>query len=330
MSDSEFRRRQNYSDQRIQDVRERISATEAITRFSDLCIYATGSLGRREASEDSDLDIFFIKGGKAPNEATAQTTPAGAERPTPEAFNKDAIFAVMDRIRGELRFPDFTKRFLDVHYADDIIDAIGSPSEDAENKFTARMLMLLEGVYLFNEPAYKRTLGRMINEYFRDYHDNQNDFIPVFLINDIIRFWKTMCLNYENRRNADHKRRSDKRFRLKYSRLVTCFSMIAPLISERPGQITEDAVLELASLNPWQRLVQSATISTEGMRLLKDLRTEYAWFLRRTADRGRLDRSLEDPVSKEVMFEVANRFNQIMYDFLKAIGNPTMLRFLAL
>ena len=94
------------------------------------------------------------------------------------------------------------------------------------------LLLLLESQPVYNEPLYEELLERVIESYYRDYHDHERTFRPIFLINDIIRFWRTLCLNYENRRNRppedgreQHKFHLDN-FKLKFSRLLTCFSAI--------------------------------------------------------------------------------------------------------
>ena len=38
---------------------------------------------------------------------------------------------------------------------------------------------------------------------FKDFPDHPRTFQPIFLMNDICRFWKTMLLNYEHKRHGD-------------------------------------------------------------------------------------------------------------------------------
>lgn len=321
MSDNDFRIREEYSVGRITELRSRMESNSEISRLDDLCIYATGSLGRGDAWRESDLDVFFIRPGNAP---------AASAKPKP--LDKARVLAAIENIRGTMHLPELTERFLDFHYIEDILASMGSAEEDARNMFTARMLMLLEGTYLYNSMAYQANLGKIVGEYFRDYENNQEDFRPIYLINDIIRFWKTMCLNYEKKRNDVHAGNVDGRFKLKYSRLLTCFSMIAPLVSEQAGVITKEVVVDLSNLKPWERLTQAATVSADGVRILKELRTEYAWFLRETATKARLERALDDKARKHMMFDRANQFNRLMYEFLMAvtINNQDMRRYLAL
>lgn len=69
------------------------------------------------------------------------------------------------------------------------------------------MLLILESRALLGASFYEKAVSDVIAEYWRDYEQNSTEFLPVFLINDVLRFWKTLCLNYEDRTNEA--RRSD-------------------------------------------------------------------------------------------------------------------------
>ena len=94
--------------------------------------------------------------------------------------------------------------------------------------------------------------------YFRDYEHHPKDFRPTFLINDIIRFWKTLCLNYEHKRNEAESRyvikHKIKNFKLGYSRLMTCFATVAILSTYRQT-ISPDNVVRILR---WSRFVRQA------------------------------------------------------------------------
>ena len=60
--------------------------------------------------------------------------------------------------------------------------------------------MLLESKPLFNETLYDSQMDEIVGLYFRDDVD-RSSFKPLFLLNDLLRFWRTLCLNYEIIRN---------------------------------------------------------------------------------------------------------------------------------
>lgn len=108
----------------------------------NVVVYITGSFGRLEASypAGSDLDIFFMY-------RPDQRDPT-AELSRLEWF--ELISAVIT-VGRRLDFAPFSKdgEFLKAHNVFHIGNELGSRHEDANNGFTARLLLLLEGQYLF-------------------------------------------------------------------------------------------------------------------------------------------------------------------------------------
>jgi len=63
------------------------------------------------------------------------------------------------------------------------------------------MLLIIESRPILSTEFYDRVLEKVITRYFVDFKDHQDEFMPIFLINDTQRFWKKLCLNYEYARN---------------------------------------------------------------------------------------------------------------------------------
>lgn len=130
------------------------------------------------------------------------------------------------------------------------------------------MLLLLEGRPLANDDLFDQVLLETIGFYFRDFAKHREEFRPYALINDILRYWRTLCLNYEHGRAAKrselHRRlasieadvsldkdakqaRSEETYddfrvaatldnlKLRYSRLALCFSMISLWLATQPA-----------------------------------------------------------------------------------------------
>lgn len=96
------------------------------------------------------------------------------------------------------------------------------------------MLLLLESRPLLGDIVYQNVIGEAIAPYWKDYQDHKDSFRPVFLINDILRLWKTLCVNYEanTEQQPDEKRAKRKlmNYKLKHSRVLTCYSAILYLM----------------------------------------------------------------------------------------------------
>ena len=102
-------------------------------------------------------------------------------------------------------------------------------------------------------------------------------------MNDTVRFWKTLCLNYEHKRNQpledEEKRVSQKikNFKLKYSRSMTCFATVCAILRDAiscAGEVwnAEYRIMDIVRLPPRERLSE---ISNDTV---KNLLTEYEWF----------------------------------------------------
>src|ERR1700751_2124951 len=124
--------RRHYSDERFQLLREELRDTERLYA-EKACIYATGSFGRREASEHSDFDLFIVSLGEDEKDHRWLT-------------NLDAILVKADLIHAtrKLSFPPFSKdgRFLEPHTVRNLVSTTGTEADDATNTFTARLLLL--------------------------------------------------------------------------------------------------------------------------------------------------------------------------------------------
>src|SRR5260370_14946370 len=115
-------------EERLGTLRDRVATIAELTGQAELCMYVTGSYGRLEASEHSDLDLFFVHSGSS-----------AAHRVS--GIQETLIRADLIRLCAELGFPAFSKdgRYLEIHYLNDIKEALGSPDDDYKNFFTARL-----------------------------------------------------------------------------------------------------------------------------------------------------------------------------------------------
>lgn len=315
--------RRSYAEKRLKEVSSRVREIVTGDGFQDLCIYVTGSFGRLEASRHSDLDLFFVHKGSANSNAVPR-------------IRKTLLDADLIRAAQRLHFPEFSNdgEYLTVHYLDDIRDALGGPDDDFRNYFTARMLLLLESQPLYNESLYEEILREIVDSYCRDFADHETSFRPLFLTNDIMRFWRTLCLNYEYQRNRpeadpDGHRSDLKNLKLKFSRLLTCHSAVV-LLSVNRDSVSPKELLEIVRLTPLDRLDRVAREVPGTTEQVKEIKREYAWFLEESA-RAKDDMIewISDSATREDAFGRGREFGTQMYRLLCEVtaGTDTM-RFL--
>ena len=316
--------RKEWSKAKVKAFIESVSTLPEVTKHPDLCIYVTGSFGRLEASSYSDLDLFFIKEG----------TRAKAQMSYIDKTLMDASLICKCR---EVNFPEFSGdgEYLEVHYLQSMIENLGGRKDDYENLFTARLLLLLESLPIYNESLYEKVLREITDSYFRDYEDHEQNFRPLFLINDILRFWKTLCLNYEYSRNnlgtdeARARKSHLRNLKLKFSRMLTCFSLVIALAVPRDSIEPEECV-RLMRERPLERL-RSVAVDSNREELWNKLTEDYSWFLRTT---GRPQNEVLDWIglsaNREEAFGRAVRFGDTIYDLLIQVAKPETLRYLVI
>jgi len=303
--------RESYSHRRLEELSLALNRMNSLQGVDNLCIYATGSFGRLEASEYSDLDLFFVQ---TSDEAS---TVIGR-------IDKTLVDADVIRLARDLGFPEFSRdgKFLEVHQLEAILDHLGGQEDDFRNFFTARLLLLLESRSIYADPVYERALKRLVEAYYRDYQDHEKDFRPVFLANDIVRFWKTLCLNYEHRRNRptdDQVTRAKshlKNLKLKFSRMLTCYSALVWIAAKETGPGPE-AVFEMVSLTPVKRLLVVAKCDATAERHVGRALDQYCWFLRSV---GRPESDVLDwiksPENRDEAFGHSRLFGQELFELI--------------
>lgn len=255
----------------LEQLRERMnSAHPAGCKFeNDLCVYVCGSLGRLEMEKPSDLDLFFI----------TMREHEGANSESFTNIDKHLFFSRLYDINADLRYKSPSKggKYWEFISRSNLLD-IGSNQEDYNNSFTARMLLILESKPVYNEKAYAQLVCDTIQRYFVDYPDHENNFYPLFLMNDILRYWYTLTMNYEYRRDGKDSEieKSWKMLKLKYSKLITCFSMLACLYKTK---ISPEYVVDCVYLTPFERLQMLASENASLNTVVNEIVVEYKWFL---------------------------------------------------
>jgi hypothetical protein len=210
-----------------------------------------------------------------------------------------------------------------------LVKTLGTPEDGAKNTFTARLLLLLESRGLLNASVYEHVIEEVIRAYWRDYEAHKNEFVPAFLANDILRLWRTFCVNYEARTSNEPERQKAKRklknYKLKHSRLLTCYSSLLYLLAVFSAKkaVSSDDAVEMTRLTPTGRiewiLGQSRFAAAHSK--VKELLTSYEEFLAWTdAPEEVLIERFLDPKQSQQQFKAANQLGNLIFDILETIG----------
>jgi hypothetical protein len=281
----------------------------------------TGSFARGEASAHSDLDLFIVGNG---------TREKRALDPLDEILIKADLIAATRK----LGIPEFSGggEYLTHYTVGELVDTLGTREDDARNTFTARLLLLLESTPLLGQRVYNQTIRRVIAAYWRDYEDHRENFIPAFLANDVLRMWRTFCVNYEARTETEPPRKKAKRklknYKLKHSRMLTCYSALLYLLAifSETSTISPTDTAKMISLTPTQRLewLLLQTGLSAAHATVAALIQLYEEFLTQTdaKEEDLVTRFLDKEASSRY-FLSAYRFGDLVFDLLDKIGSKT-------
>jgi hypothetical protein len=231
---------------------------------SDTSVVVHGSLARRECTRGSDLDWTLLVDGVA--DASVQRTFLDIKNAL-----SDADFGTLG-----LKPPGREGTFGALTFSQPIMHFIGG-EEDSNSNTTRRVLLLLEAVPVGERrDAFDRVRNGILRRYLdedrgllREGHIEKNmRWIPLFLLNDFARYWRTMAVDFAykqfDRGNRGYALRSIKlgtsRKLLYASGLLACF-WCDPAISRNEMQVAKKQSViaslgEFLSLTPLERVAQ--------------------------------------------------------------------------
>jgi predicted nucleotidyltransferase len=278
---------------------------------SSVTIFCAGSLARLEVGEKSDLDLFVI----ADNDPKLESQ-----------LYEYTLFAHLIHLNKEMGFPPFSNdgEYLKIHFIEDLKNRTGSRRDDSENLFTVRMLLMLESRPLIQEEQYYRHLASILEHYYRD-EKGKKSFRPLFLLNDLLRYWRTLCLNYEERRHDPVRPWRKKNVNLKFSRMMTVFATVLPLVAAPISSAKEFE--KYCKLSPLERLAAGLDLLNDD-----DLMAEwpvildiYECFLTWKED-DNIEKYLEGGIQQTTVAAHANQFAAYLYKALTHKNIPEEYR----
>ncbi|MGA9510394.1 MAG: nucleotidyltransferase domain-containing protein [Candidatus Sulfotelmatobacter sp.] len=314
-----------------------ILLSEEIGRYTshDTSLVVFGSLARGEWTSGSDLDWTYLIDGEANSDHLTIV---------------QQIQNVLQQKRNKQKFrpPSPAGAFGNMAFSHDIIHQIGGHNDTNKNT-TWRILLLLESQAIGkNTDAYERVIKAVIGRYLAEdshplTHDSRRYRVPRFLLNDIVRFWRTMAVDFASKqRDRAGKGWGLRNAKLRMSRklifasgLLVCFSAHLDLLPQ--GNISTDGndiklhllqhIRDHVKLTPLEILEKSIGLYGIPAAIAKELFASYAEFLKVLDDkdaRSKLDKlrsedSRRDPTFKRIR-KISQSFEHAL-DYIFFSGN---------
>lgn len=238
-----------------------------------LIIGLNGSYARREVTTGSDADLFVL---------TTDDTFSGAQ----ETLSKVQSALVANGFKLAAPGGVFDKPLASAS----LHEVIGGMNDDNAN-ITRRMLLLLEGECLYGDTAFAATRDEILLRYVKP--TIRNEQIALFFLNDIIRYWRTICVDYEHKINDQKKAPEIRLVKLRFSRMLLYFGGVVAVAEtlNMPATAKRAKLLELLSMPPHQRIEH---VLGAGAQQTLELYSEFLSTIDDTATRAALSEDRGD------------------------------------
>lgn len=253
-------------------------------RDDNVAVVVTGSVGRGEVTDGSDVDWFLlIDGPSDPYHAKLV-----------EAATK-AVAEVVEKEVGS------TGTFAAMVSSHDLVHHIAG-TQDSNVNLTRRVLLLAESHALVNPLVRKRVLRNLLSRYIglaATVPTPTPVRVPHFLVNDIVRYWRTMATDYASKVwERNNKGWAIRNLKLRFSRkmlfvwgLLASFSGVLFPEQRREGdeqgetgRLLADIILQQTTVTPLDLLFRVASHASVADVTRNDLFDNYEAFLKTLSD----------------------------------------------
>lgn len=269
--------------------RQKIRDLFTISAFpSDANLVVFGSIARGESTPGSDIDWTLLVDGQA----------------DPDLYN--AAHAWKELLEEQFPSPGGTGLFGHVTFSHDLIHYIGG-EDDTNHNLTKRILLLLESQKagaISGENDFATAYDRVVRGIIHQYIENDSGFsslredktaIPRFLLNDIVRFWRTMCVDFAyKQREQQGEKWALRNIKLRMSRkLIFVKGLLMCFVCFREGDISREQTKEIlrncVSQEPLKFILSSLINAEAPEASILKMYDAYNEFLRILSDEEQRD-----------------------------------------
>lgn len=219
-------------------------------RTGGIDVVAFGSMARLETTPESDFD-YLVLATRLPVEADAP------DRLLREADKLRTLWAVEEgRVNPEVSPPGASGLFGTVIGAFELVDRIGL-QQDTNHSLTRRMLLLEESVSLLDAGVHTEVVRAALDRYMTLAGARENK-VPRFLLNDVVRYWRTITVDYQAKARAGENPSGLRYIKLIIARKVLYAGTLMSLLmcgKENGHKANADDLLKEFSKPPLARLV---------------------------------------------------------------------------
>lgn len=283
------------------------------------CLIGFGSLARLELTPASDLDYLFVGDGLSDDRSS-------------ELYS-DLIVKIRSGAGVCLRNPGSSGVFGCHIEASPLVEHIGL-QDDTNHNLTRRLVLIEESVPLANSAAHRQLLNEVFLRYL-EARIHPSSKIPRVLLNDIIRYWRTVAVDY-HAKTATNPGYSLRYLKLLFSRKLCFLSSLAPLhqMSLAMPSDEQSYLMEAYSTPALVRLIKWFDFlgreDAKAKRLIQSSLERYWRFLRLFSSpesRGDLEAEIrrEDHLQRESAFYALRQDGKALHKDVSALLTTEVL-----
>ena len=198
-------------------------------------ILVAGSYGRLDASDKSDLDFLIVHDGELKD---------GHEEVQMVRKIASDINVSMPNPEGAFALPIMVS---------DLINTIGS-KDDTLHSTAQRLLILMECRALFNNAYFKTVINQILDHYLVLLEDDPSK-EAVVLLNDLIRYFRGICLNVEFSFWQEESKWGLRNIKLRHSRILIYAALLFLILnSSNKRSKKHDYLRDHMFLTPMERI----------------------------------------------------------------------------
>jgi len=209
-------------------------------------------------------------------------------------------------VAGSGKEPGPTGVFGGLAFSHEIVHFIGG-DDDSNTNTTRRILLLLESKSLTDDEVRERVLRALLDRYVGEdilYHEPRRFYVPRFLLNDYVRYWRTMAVDSAQKRRDRVKKWALRNIKLRLSRKLIFAAGLWACLS--------------CKLHPSEAL--------RGSRAKNDrdaVRTDMTDFLLQFSQRSPLETLADAFLRYEKAWPAAKQCFDAYDEFLKILDDPS-------